>query len=138
MFGKIQLYPIKHHDMKRLIRSHIYLALLLMLSFSLHGQSLLQGQITNTVHQPLAQASVVLFQVQDSSFVSFAITKNDGSFSIPKVKPGLYYLQFTASGYASSMSDPIRINPERAKVPIGIIILRRKPAKPVVIKPARA
>ena len=124
--------------MKRPIHSLACLALLLMLSSSLYGQSLIQGQIKNSAQQPLAQANVVLFQVQDSSFVSFAITKHDGSFSIPKVKPGLYYLQFTASSYTSSLSDPIRINPERSKVSIGIKILRRRQAKPIVIKPARA
>ncbi len=124
--------------MKRLLHSPIYLAFLLMLSFSLGGQSVIQGQLTNKLHQPLTQASVVLFQVQDSSFVSFAVTRRDGSFSIPKIKPGLYYLQFTASGYTSSKSDPIRINPERTLVPMGVKILYRKKPKPVAVKPARA
>ncbi|MBX2870889.1 MAG: carboxypeptidase-like regulatory domain-containing protein [Saprospiraceae bacterium] len=124
--------------MQRFVHSLTCLALLLIMSSSLYGQSLIQGQLTNKAHQPLPQASVVLFQVQDSSFVSFAITKQDGSFRIPKVKPGLYYLQYTASGYTSSLSDPIRINPERSIVPIGVKILRRKQAKPIVIKPARA
>ncbi len=123
--------------MKRFIRSQIYLALSIMLSSSLSGQSLIHGQLTNQFHQPLTQASVVLYQVQDSTFVSFVVTRPDGSFGIQKVKPGLYYLQFTASGYLSSFSDPIRINPERNLVPMGVKILRRKKPKPLAIKPAR-
>lgn len=124
--------------MKRLIHSPIYLAFLLILSSSLYGQSIIQGQLTNKLQQPLTQASAVLFQVQDSSFVSFAVTRQDGSFSIPKVKPGLYYLQFTASGYTSLKSDPIRINPERTLVPMGVKILHRKKPKSLATKPARA
>lgn len=124
--------------MKRPVHSLVYLALLLMLASSSNGQSLIQGQLTNKAQQPLARASVVLYQVQDSSFVTLTHTKRDGSFQIPKIKAGLYYLQFTASGYISSFSDPIRINPERLQVPIGTKVLRRKKPKPLAIKPARA
>lgn len=124
--------------MKRLIHSPIYLAFLLLLSTSLYGQSVIQGQVVNKLEQPLLQASIVLYQVQDSSFVTFALAKRDGSYQIPKVRPGLYYLQFTASGYISSFSDPIRINPERNLVPMGVKILRRKKPKSLAIRPARA
>ena len=125
--------------MKRHTHSLIGLILLLSISSSsLYGQSLIQGQLINKDHQPLTQANIILYQVQDSSFVTFALTKPDGNFHIPKVKPGLYYLQFTATGYISSFSDPIRINPERILVPMGIKILRRKRPKPLAIKPARA
>ena len=123
--------------MKRHVHSLIGLAILLYLGPSLYGQSIIKGQLTNKLRQPLTQASVVLFQVQDSSFVSFTVTRQDGSFSIPKVKPGLYYLQFTASGYSPSKSDPIRIIPERTLVPIGVKVLHRKKPKPLAVKPAR-
>lgn len=123
--------------MNRTIITSLWLVLFLTFSLPLYGQSVVIGQLTNSNHEPLDQASVLLFQVQDSSFVSFTVSQHDGSFQIPKVKPGLYYLQYTASGYRSSTSDPIRIHPERSKVITGRKVLYRQKKKLIVIKPAR-
>lgn len=45
--------------------------------------------------------NVVLKNAQDSSFVSGTISGDDGRFTLAKIKPGKYLLQFSSIGYVS-------------------------------------
>lgn len=80
------------------------LALVLALLFSTFGRLQAQevdvsGSVVDTSNAPLAYASVVLLQAEDSVIQQFGITNAEGTFSFAKVPQGQYILQCSFIGY---------------------------------------
>lgn len=84
-----------------------------------HGRHLCTGNVVNDRHEPV-DASVLLFSTNDSSLVTYGITEEDGSFSIPYDKHGLY-LKITGIGYEEHSATV----PNDGK--IGTITLKASP-----------
>ncbi|HLO60215.1 MAG TPA: outer membrane beta-barrel protein [Bacteroidales bacterium] len=79
-----------------------YLALFIIL-FSgsiLSAQSFtIQGQLHDSLSQPLPFATVILLYPGDSTLVDFTTSNTEGNFSIRNVKPGNYLLRISFVGY---------------------------------------
>ncbi len=86
---------------------------LIIFSFltSLSAQHMLTGVLTDSSEQPLAGASVMLLQAEDSVLVRFGLTQEKGQFRIPGLKPGNYLLQASFLGY-QSLYRPLSITTE--------------------------
>ncbi len=78
------------------------LPIFLCLSISLFGQKItLKGTVVDTLDQPLAGATIMLLQAQDSVLAKFGISDGQGQFSLEKISPDDYILQITYLGYAN-------------------------------------
>lgn len=91
---------------------NIYLLLALLLATatgSLHAQFTVEGQVQDTLGQPLANATIALLQASDSVLVSFALTDEYGGFIFKRVSKGNYLVQASFLGF-HTMSVPADIN----------------------------
>lgn len=57
------------------------------------------GIVTDRDHIPLENATVILLQANDSSFITGVATNRSGEFTIPNVKPQQYILNLSMLGY---------------------------------------
>ena len=104
--------------------------LVLILSFvsfsALLAQSIrLKGTVIDSTTTPMAAATVVLLQPLDSSLISYAITDNQGGFTMNKIEPGSYHLQITYVGYGNYMQK-ITVDPTSHVQDLGVIFLSPK------------
>lgn len=86
----------------------IYLLLALVFSVatnSLHAQFTIEGQIQDTLGEPLVNATVALLQASDSVLVSFALTDQYGAFLFKRVRADDYLVQSSFLGF-HTMSIP--------------------------------
>lgn len=92
--------------------------------FSLLATAQENTSITGTVKDQsdttLASATVVILSKKDSSIVSFALTSNDGNFSIKEIKKDRYIIQISYLGYDQYSKE---ISPEGDVLDMGKIIL---------------
>jgi len=70
-----------------------------------YSQHILQGTILDESETPLIGATVVLLEPVDSSMVSFAISDNDGIFTLEDVESGSYVLQVSFVSYSSLYAE---------------------------------
>lgn len=78
----------------------------------LRGKHICSGRVINDRNEPV-DASVLLFSSNDSTLVAFGITAENGTFSIPCDKRGLY-LKITGIGY-EEFSASVRRTAEQAQ-----------------------
>jgi hypothetical protein len=74
---------------------------------------------------PLPTASVAILSRADSSLVSGAVTRPDGTFRIEGLRPGSYYLRVSTIGYEARLSEEITIADANARANAGSIRLAR-------------
>ncbi len=89
----------------------IYLLLALFFAVAatpLQAQFTIEGQIQDTLGEPLSSATVALLQASDSILVSFALTDEHGIFVFKKVNKGDYLVQASFLGF-HTMSVPADI-----------------------------
>ncbi|CAN5716996.1 TonB-dependent receptor [soil metagenome] len=84
------------------------------------------GQIRGVVRdgatgQPLASASVGIRSAADSSLVTGALTRPDGSFRIEGLQPGRYLARVSFLGYAPQTTQVISLTPQALSVDLGVI-----------------
>ncbi len=84
----------------------------------------ISGKITDKESgKPLISASVALHRAGDSTLVTGAITKNDGTFHMNSIGNGNYYLKITYIGYKDRMKQGIVVNASKPDVNLGDIYL---------------
>tara|TARA_R110002049_G_scaffold228528_5_gene400674 strand:- start:2475 stop:4985 length:2511 start_codon:yes stop_codon:yes gene_type:complete len=84
----------------------------------------ISGKITDvTDNTPLEYATAALYKKQDGTLVTGVITELDGSFSIPNVKAGSYYLEASFMGYNSKKVEGITLSKRGAAIALGNIQL---------------
>lgn len=86
------------------------------------------AQITGKVidastNQALEYATVSLYKKQDSVLVTGVITELDGSFKIPNIKAGRYYLEASFLGYTTKTISPVLLSKKGEKLSLGAIQL---------------
>ncbi|WP_303519196.1 outer membrane beta-barrel protein [Cellulophaga lytica] len=86
------------------------------------------AQITGKVidastNQALEYATVALYKKQDSVLVTGVITELDGSFKIPNIKAGRYYLEASFLGYTTKTISPVLLSKKGEKLSLGAIQL---------------
>jgi ferric enterobactin receptor len=74
---------------------------------------------------PLPTASVAILRRTDSSLVSGAVTRPDGTFRIEGLRPGRYYLRVSTLGYEPQLSEEITIADANTRANAGSIRLAR-------------
>lgn len=106
-----------------------YLVIAVFSQLTVSSQSCITGQIITAEKRPLNQASALLFNASDSSLVGFALSGIEGSFQIPKIKPGLYYIQYQSTHFVTQYSTPIRISTGRTQVKMSPQVLPKRKNK---------
>ena len=100
--------------------------ILFVFSNSLMGQNTkLKGTVIDSTTSPLVGATVVLLQPIDSVMISFALSDNDGRFSLNNISPGKYYLQITYIGYGNFRQE-IEVDSGKSLQDLGTIFLSPK------------
>jgi ferric enterobactin receptor len=75
---------------------------------------------------PLRAASVAILNRADSSLVSGAVTRPDGSFRIEGLRPGRYYLRVSTIGYGPKLSEEVTIADANTRANVGSIRISRE------------
>lgn len=91
--------------MENSIMKRLLLVFILAISvLTLKAQDVITGRIVDEQSQPMGFVNVLLLNRADSAFIQGAVTKNDGTFSIPNShKNGL--LKVTSVGYVTRYVD---------------------------------
>jgi hypothetical protein len=111
----------------RIIKRLTILVCLLTFSINMFGQGgLLTGKLLDNKEEPLAYANIALIKTIDTSFVTGAIAKKEGTFSIPSPVTGVYFLRITAIGYNEYRSQAFEINSDQFSKDFGTITLQQE------------
>jgi ferric enterobactin receptor len=85
---------------------------------------LLRGLVQSAANaQPLANASVSVFSAADSTLVTGALTRPDGSFRVEGLRPGRYYVRISSLGFESETRSGLSLAPAQPQVDLGRIQL---------------
>jgi hypothetical protein len=86
-------------------------------NISVNGPGSLTGKIVEEVSTlPLEMVNVVLFSATDSSMVVGTISNMDGSFSISRIKSGIYFLELSCPGFEKTRINQIQIPKENTRI----------------------
>jgi hypothetical protein len=69
------------------------------------------GKVITAGNKPLAASTVLLLSGKDSTIMKTAVTSNNGTFKIPSVVPGNYFLSITSIGYTKNVSAKFTVSP---------------------------
>lgn len=98
----------------------------------------IKGKVLDTVGKaPLYQAVVSLFNKQDSTLLQYTRSKKDGSFQLPHLTKGKYFIMVTFPKFADYVEV---VNIDAPDVDLGTIALTQKATllKEVIIQSGRA
>lgn len=119
----------------------IYLIMLTVIAFSLASTAQkISGTVKGVLQDslsaaPLADATVSVVRLKDSSLISFTITARNGSFEIKNLDAGEYHL---VSSYQSLQTKKTKftVSAENSAIDLGAVKLERfyKPMDEVVVK----
>lgn len=82
---------------------------LLSLSFSVYGQGLIRGQVTDENNQPAEYINVVLLATADSNLIKLELTDGRGRYELANIPAGEYFLHFMGLSYAEQYSQPFTL-----------------------------
>src|SRR5215472_1363785 len=86
------------------------------------GPGEIRGRLTDSASgRALTNGSVAVRRAGDSTFVSGALPKDDGSFQVTGLMPGRYTLRVRAIGFAPLLRSDIAITAEHPVVDLGAI-----------------
>src|SRR4051794_10983792 len=86
------------------------------------------GEIRGVVHdaqtgQPLVGSSIAVRSARDSSLVTGAVTRADGSFRVEGLRPGAYYLRVSRLGYTTGTVSQVAVTPAAPVADAGTVRL---------------
>ncbi len=88
------------------------------------GGGTIEGSIIDSSsREPLASATVAVWNAADSTLVTGAIAERDGGFSIGGVRPGDYYVKITYVGYLPRVIGGLTLRPGAMRVALGAVAL---------------
>ena len=103
-------------------KEQLYLLIFLISTQFITAQII--GKITASEdNYPLEYATSVLYESNTKKLITGVVTKKDGRFSIPEIKPGTYYLIVSFIGYQSNKIEFIVVNKKQEKKDLGILKL---------------
>ncbi len=73
--------------------------------------------------EPLAGASIAIWDPSDGSIVTGAVARQDGAFRVEGVPPGTYYARISSIGYAPHKSAEFTIARESPREDLGVVRL---------------
>ena len=103
-------------------KEQLYLLIFLISTQFITAQII--GKITAAEdNYPLEYATSALYESNTKKLITGVVTKKDGRFSIPEIKPGTYYLIVSFIGYQSNKIEFIVVNKKQEKKDLGILKL---------------
>lgn len=103
-------------------KEQLYLLIFLISTQFITAQII--GKITASEdNYPLEYATTALYESNTKKLITGVVTKKDGRFSIPEIKPGTYYLIASFIGYQSNKIEFIVVNKKQEKKDLGILKL---------------
>ena len=103
-------------------KEQLYLLIFLISTQFITAQII--GKITAAEdNYPLEYATSALYESNTKKLITGVVTKKDGRFSIPEIKPGTYYLIASFIGYQSNKIEFIVVNKKQEKKDLGILKL---------------
>ena len=90
-----------------------------------HKFTQLEGQVLDSLNNPLPVATVVMLQATDSVLYGFTTSDEQGKFVIPKIEAGTYIVRISFIGY-SSYSENIEIRKLDSPYSLGRIIMEEE------------
>ncbi len=117
------------------------LVLFLSISFCSYSQNFIKGTVTDSTNAPVSYCSMVLLNAKDSSQVKGNISDSVGYFTFEKIKPGNYFIKFSAVGFKATNTAtfsvdslaPITLPPQILKMDGGVNL---KEVSIAIYKPA--
>jgi ferric enterobactin receptor len=86
------------------------------------GPGEIRGRLVDSASgRSVATGSIAVRRVGDSTFVSGALPKEDGSFRVDGLRPGRYTLRVRAIGFAPVVRNDIAITADRPVVDLGAV-----------------
>ncbi|WP_271765648.1 carboxypeptidase-like regulatory domain-containing protein [Aquimarina algiphila] len=95
------------------IKLKIYLSFFLLLSNFINGQTIIEGQVTDSLLNPIAQVSVVL--KSDTSIITYAYTDESGFYKILTNKDGIFTLDFSSLSF-QKIKTSIQITSKKERI----------------------
>ena len=83
----------------------------------------IQGKLRDANNEPIAYATLNLMDAEAKKAVAGAQSTENGNFSIPVSKKGVYYITINTLGYESYIGSKIRINQLDSTITVGTIKL---------------
>lgn len=87
------------------LRSYLLVIFFLLINWSVCGQNVITGTVSDEQNIPIAYASVLLLHPADSSMIAYGLTDDDGKFSIATEKKGNYLLQARCMGFVTQYKN---------------------------------
>jgi outer membrane receptor protein involved in Fe transport len=82
-----------------------------------------RGTVVNPDGQPVASAQVAVWNAADSTLVTGAVARPDGSFRIDGLRPGRYFLRVSSMGFSSATTAVVAISPQAPAADVGTVRL---------------
>ncbi|HYR11123.1 MAG TPA: TonB-dependent receptor, partial [Longimicrobium sp.] len=82
-----------------------------------------RGTVLNPEGQPVNGGQVAVWSAADSTLVTGAVARPDGSFRIDGLRPGRYYLRVSALGYSTATTAVVAITPQAREADVGTVRL---------------
>jgi ferric enterobactin receptor len=79
------------------------------------------GRVVDPDGDPIGSAQVAVWSARDSSLVTGAQVRPDGSFRVEGVRPGRYFLRVSALGFASTATEVVAIAPGALQADVGTV-----------------
>ncbi|WP_162793757.1 outer membrane beta-barrel protein [Runella rosea] len=98
-------------------------SVLFFISKPVSGQMQILGKVADKVGKPLSFANILVFNVQDSSFVKGDIAKEDGSFTIQNIKEGAYFCEVSMLGFSKKNTTFFQLIPQAPTMDLGVVAL---------------
>lgn len=113
------------------MKKNLLLAVLILFTISIFAENeadkgWLRGKIKDSSNkQPVEYATIAVYSTTDNSLVDGAISGLDGSFKIPNLNPGSYYIAISFIGYEEKQVKEITIDRNGEKKELGEIFIDR-------------
>lgn len=82
-----------------------------------------RGTVLNPEGQPVNGGQIAVWSVADSTLVTGAVARPDGTFRIDGLRPGRYYLKVSALGYSTATTGVVAITPQAREADVGAVRL---------------
>ncbi|MBN9296767.1 MAG: TonB-dependent receptor [Filimonas sp.] len=106
--------------------------LLLCCAWTVNAQQV-SGLVNDADAKPVANATVSLLNVKDSSVAKYNVTDKEGHFIFKTVKAGKYILEVSFVGYLKSYSAPFEVTTKPVELPLTVINKPSADLKGVVV-----
>lgn len=82
-----------------------------------------RGTVADASGKPMGTAQIAVWSAADSSLVTGAVARPDGTFRIDGLRPGRYYLRVSALGYSTATTAVVAITPQAREADVGAVQL---------------